>query len=244
MFDTAIMVVPRLSISELASATNVAPVVLARELIVPIPQVFHEVLPGGGLQRGWSTSVGGSPAARVFAWALLGEVTRSGGWVAAVDLSGISLAAANEVGLSIERVLVVSGADSGNWATTIGALVGAVDVIVYGFPRRRIQPSVFRKLISRCRERGTVLMALPESYVAQLNPSPPVEVDISFDVRPTSWLGLGEGHGHLKSRAIDVTVSGRRVPGQQRRGTFMVPDTDGVVRSVSTSSGSPLSIVG
>lgn len=238
------MAAPRLSISELARATNVAPVVLARELIVPVPQIFHELLPGAGLQRGWNTSVGGSPAARVFAWALLSEVTRSGGWVAAVDLSGISLTAANEVGLSIERVLVVSGADSRNWESTIGALVGAVDVVVYGFPRRRIPPSVFRKLISRCRERGTVLMALPSSYDAHSTPAPPVDVDIAFDVQPNSWHGLGQGHGHLQSRAIDVTVSGRRVPGRQRKGAFMLPDTDGKVRCVSTSTGTNLSIVG
>ena len=242
MFDTGHMVSSQQNIADIIGR-EVAPVVLAKEQLIAVPSPFEEILPGAGLQRGWATCVTGSPAGRVFVWALLGELTRSGGWVATVDVSGINLTAANEVGLSIERVLVVSGAGAKNWAQVLGALVGAVDVIVYGNPRHRVQPSTFRKLVSRCRERGTVLMQLPNGHDAASR-GLPVEADVSFDVRPAGWSGLGDGHGRLASRAVDVTVSGRRVPGQQRRGTFMVPDTDGVVRSVSTSSGSPLSIVG
>ena len=118
----------------LADLAHVAPLVLAKEQLIAVPPPFQDLLPAVGLQRGWATSVVGSPAGRVFAWALLSELTRSGGWIATVDVSGINLTAANEVGLSIERVLVVSGTDAQNWAPTMGALVGAVDVIVYGAP--------------------------------------------------------------------------------------------------------------
>ena len=216
----------------LADLAHVAPLVLAKEQLIAVPPPFQDLLPAVGLQRGWATSVVGSPAGRVFAWALLSELTRSGGWIATVDVSGINLTAANEVGLSIERVLVVSGTDAQNWAPTMGALVGAVDVIVYGAPRHRIQPSTFRKLMSRCRERGTVLMQLPDRRHATKG-GLPVEADVSFDVCPVGWSGLGDGHGRLASRAINVTASGRRIPGQPRKGTFMVPDACGTVRPIS-----------
>lgn len=228
---------------QITELVHVGPAVLAKELRISVPQPFQEMLPGAGLQRGWATSVVGSSAGRVFAWALLGEVTRSGGWIAMVDVPGISLTAANEVGLSIERVLVISGTEPQSWAPTIGALVGAVDVIVYGSPQHRIQPSTFRKLVSRCRERGTVLMALADEYGPRPAATPPVEVDVSFNVRPAGWSGLGEGHGRLISRAVSVVVSGRRVPGQPRKATFMVPDVDGVVRVVPPSRGPALSVV-
>jgi len=223
---------------------HVAPLVLAKEQRISVSSPFEQLLPGAGLQRGWATSVVGSSTGRVFAWALLGALTRSGGWIATVDVSGISLTAANEVGLSIERVLVVSGTDAQNWAPTMGALVGAVDVIVYGSPRHRIQPSTFRKLGSRCRERGTVLMQLPSGHVAPSRETLPVEADVSFDVRPAGWSGLGDGHGRLVSRTIDVTVSGRRVPGRPRKGTFMIPDANGLICAVPAEPCAVETVVG
>lgn len=238
MFDTGNMDADN---RQLADIANIAPVVLAKDLLVPVPEVFHEVLPRSGLQRGWATQVAGSPSGRVFAWALLSEVTRSGGWVAAVDVPGISLAAASEVGLSIERVLVISRVEAQNWADVMGALIGSVDVVMYASPQHRVQSSTYRKLLSRCRERGTILMQLASDSRPAVRP--PVEVDVSFDVQSADWRGLGNGHGCLESRTVNVTVSGRRIPGQPRTGSFMVPDTDGSVRAVPDSTDPVLAIV-
>ena len=136
---------------------QVAPVVLAEEQLLPVPEVFHSLLPGRGLQRGWTTKVDGGPSARALAWALLGSVTASGGWIAAVDVPGISLPAAREVGVAIERMLIVNSSAT-TWSNTIGALIGAVDAVVYGAPRHRVQPREYRRIASRCRERGTLLL--------------------------------------------------------------------------------------
>ena len=225
-----------LSAHQLADIEKIAPVVLAKELLIPVPKVFHTVLPGAGLQRGWATKVTGSASGRVFAWALLSEVTRSGGWIAAVDVPGVSLSAASEVGLSIERVVVVSGVDAKNWAATMGALIGSVDAVVYGTPRHRVQPSTHRKLTSRCRERGTVLLQLACGQTGRTKETAPNDVDVAFDVHPVRWHGLGSGHGRLESRAINVSVSGRRAQGRTRSGLFMVPDVDGSVCAMSNTA--------
>lgn len=205
---------------------RVAPVVLAAEHLLPVPEVFHTVLPGGGLQRGWTTRVDGGSSARALAWALLSNITTTGGWIATVDVPGISLSAAREVGVAIERVLVVTSPDPAAWSATIGALIGSVDVIVFAAPRHRVQPSEYRRMSSRCRERGTVMLELASTGEGQL------QYDVAFTVNPVEWQGLGIGHGCLQSRGLDVSVSGRRTKGPARRARFELPSVDGRLRRI------------
>lgn len=212
---------------------TVAPVVLAAEQLLPVPPVFHSILPSNGLQRGWTTRAIGGSSARALAWALLGSVTASGGWIAAVDVPGISLVAAREVGVAIERVLVVNSVDAATWASTIGALIGAVDAIVYGAPRHRVQPREYRRIASRCRERGTVLVELGSSGRVSGRPEGQMQYDVSFSVEPLRWDGLGAGYGRLHSRTLHVVASGRRVPGADRHGRFELPSVDGRLRQVA-----------
>ncbi len=214
-------------------ARRVAPVMLAGEQIIAVPEVFSSLLPGGGLQRGWITRVDGSASARALAWALLGEITTTGRWVAAVNVPGISLAAASEVGVAVERVLVVQNVAAEVWAPTVGALIGAVDVVMFGAPQHRVRPSDYRQMASRCRERGTVLMELAPEPAARPNQrvaKGQLQYDLSFSVDPIAWEGLGRGHGHLRSRGLSVSVGGRRCPGQGRRGHFELPSHDGTLR--------------
>lgn len=245
MFDTGGMGLP----DELQDQVRrIAPIVLAAEQVLPVPEIFHSLLPGGGLQRGWTTRVDGGASARALAWALLGQVTTSGGWIAAVDVPGISLSAAREVGVAIERVLVVTSPNAATWSATIGALIGAVDAIVFGSPLHRVQPSEYRRMASRCRERGTVLVELapcPSSIRAsgsnpqrtqnrrgQTSRQGQLQYDVSFTVDPVEWHGLGQGFGCLQSRGLDVSVSGRRTQGGGRKGRFELPAVDGTLRAL------------
>lgn len=212
---------------------RVAPVVLAGEQMLTVPEVFDSLLPGGGLQRGWTTRVDGGASARALAWALLGEVTTAGRWVAAVNIAGISLAAAAEVGVAVERVLVVENVTPDVWSATIGALIGAVDVVLFSAPQHRVRPSEYRQMSSRCRERGTVLMELAPDASAgrgRFGTKGQLQYDLSFTVDPIAWEGLGRGHGHLCARGLKVSVSGRRAPGQGRHGHFELPGNDGTLR--------------
>ncbi len=220
--------------SELAEQVqHIAPTTLAREQLLSVPEVFHGILPSGGLQRGWTVRLEGSASARALAWGLLQEVTTSGRWVAAVNVAGISLAAAAELGVAIERVLVIQNVQPDQWSAALGALVGAVDVILFDSPRHRVRPSEQRKMASRCRERGTVLMELGAGPVGQnvrQARTGQLQYDVSFAVNPIAWEGLGSGYGHLTTRRVEVAVSGRRSSGCQRRGRFELPTPDGKLK--------------
>ena len=233
VFDTGEMVFP----AELAEhVRRVAPVLLAGEQVLDVPEVFHSLLPGGGIQRGWTTRVDGCASSRALAWALLGEITTGGRWVAAVNVEGISLAAAAELGVAVERVLMVQNVTPDVWAATIGALIGAVDVVVFGEPQHRVRPSEYRQMASRCRERGTVLMELapdPSTRVGRSGLVGQLQYDLSFQVDPMQWDGLGRGHGYLQARRVRVAVSGRRAPGQGRHGHFALPGDDGTLQQLT-----------
>lgn len=218
-------------------AQRVAPTTMAGDQLLSVPELFHNLLPSGGLQRGWTVRLEGSASARALAWALVSDATTSGRWVATVNVEGVSLAAASELGVAIERVLVISNVGAQVWSAALGALIGAVDVILFDTPHHRIPPSEYRKIASRCRERGTVLMELGTvssgrsgrfSGVGQL------QYDVSFSVKPSTWVGLERGHGHLQARGVDVSVSGRRATGRQRQGSFELPTVDGTLRRIDT----------
>lgn len=231
LFDTDGMAVPSVLRRQLA---QIAPVVLAEEHVLPVADVFAPILPGAGLQRGWTIRVGGDSSARALGWALLGGITTAGGWIAAVNVPGIGLSAAQEVGVAIERVLVVNSPNE-TWSSAVGSLIGAVDVVVFGTPRHRVVPSEHRRMASRARERGSLLMEFDSSsdrtrvgrstrYSSQL------QYDLSFTARPVDWIGLGRGHGCLKGRALDVEAGGRRIGGGTRRAQFALPAPDGTIQ--------------
>jgi hypothetical protein len=58
------------------------------------------------------------------------------------------------------------------------------------------------------------------------------------------WDGLGDGHGHLRARRMQVEVHGRRVP-RPRRDELWFPALDGRIASITTSaSGTSISGTG
>ena len=67
-----------------------APVVLARDRVLPVPGPLGALVPGGALQRGTVTTVGGEPGAGAtsLAFGLAAAATAAGEWAAAVDLPG------------------------------------------------------------------------------------------------------------------------------------------------------------
>lgn len=239
MFDT----VPMGYSSELAEqARLLTPITLARERMLAVPDIFSDLLPNGGLQHGWTVRFDGGVSARALAWALLSEVTTAGRWIATVDVAGISLAAASELGVAIERVLVVEHVGAQRWSAVLGALIGSVDAIIFDAPQHRIRPSEYRKISSRCRERGTVLIELAGHALGQpqRSGSGQLQYDLSLWVEPTSWAGLGCGYGHLQSRSLKVSVSGRRAAGRSPEAIFELPASAGnLVRIDNTGAQRP-----
>jgi hypothetical protein len=194
----------------------------AAERLLPVARHLAALLPSGALDRGTTVVVAGSTA---LALGLLAEASRAGGWVAVVGLPGVGVLAAQQLGLELDRLVLVPdpGADG---PTVIAALLDGVDVVVVG-PGVALGHADRRRLSARARERSSVLMPT--------TPWPGAHVVLTAEA--SHWEGLGRGHGRLRSRRLTVDRSGRGTAGQAVRCEVSLPGTSGVS---SGSSGSPL----
>lgn len=166
----------------------------APERLLAVPDALAGLLPLGALQRGSTVVVAGSTS---LVLGLLAEASRSGSWVALVGLPGVGVLAAHELGIALDRVVLVPdpGADG---PTVVAALLDGVDVVVVG-PGAALSDGDRRRLSARARERSSVL--LPTT------PWPGAHVVLT--ARSEEWQGLGRGHGRLRSRRLVVERQGR-----------------------------------
>ena len=123
------------------------PTVLAREQVLPVLPALCELLPGGALQRGTTVSVQGE-AATSLALALLAGASAAGSWIAIVGLPSLGLAAAAELGLALERLVVVRDPSPASWGSVVAALVGSFDAVLLA-PTHRVRPADSRRLAAR-----------------------------------------------------------------------------------------------
>src|SRR3954466_2500648 len=172
-------------------AARARPVALAREHVLPVLEPLQPLLPDG-LRRGSTVAVGDSTS---LALALLAGPSGQGSWAAAVGVSNLGLAAAAELGVALDRLVVVADPPNDAWATVVAALVDALDVVVLR-SRRRVSGNDARRLIARARERGSVLILLGDSW--------PEAPDVRASIVRTEWQGIGEGYGHLQARRAVV----------------------------------------
>jgi hypothetical protein len=222
----------------------VAPVDLARTRRLPVLPALAPLLPGGGLQRGTTVAVGtqdGLPGATSLALALAAGASQAGSWVAAVGLGALGLVAATELGVALDRLVLVAdpGRQRDGWASVVAALVDGFDVVlVAGQPEGRgrdqgqrrgrgtgLRPADARRLVARARERGAVLMAVGGDLPGERSP-------VRLTVVTAAWTGLGEGWGHLAGRRMTVETGGRGEAARPRRAELWLPDADGAVGAV------------
>lgn len=213
-------------------AARVQPTMLAREQCLPVLPALEGLLPGAGLRRGATVSVDG-PAATSLALAAAAGPSRDGAWVAAVGFPSLGLLAAAELGVALERLVLVAdpGADDEGaaWPAVVAALVDAFEVVLVHAPQR-VGAADGRRLAARARERGAVLV-----QVGAARPTTstwPEGADVSLTVVDATWEGLGEGHGHLRARRVTVEGGGRRDASRPRRAELWLPSADGAVEAV------------
>ena len=208
--------------SVLESVTTAA--TLAHERTLPVVEGLSGVVPAGALQRGSTVAVHGVGSTS-FALALAGQAVNEGSFLAIVAPDSFGLASCLDFDIPLRRVVqFVLPQDLSNWGQAVAAIVEGFDVVVVA-DRRRVGSSQARQLVARNRERGSVLMRVG-------GPAWPDEADLRFDVGSPDWLGLGEGHGHLRARKVEVRVAGRRHHGRQRVHEIMLPaDGGGVERA-------------
>ncbi|MEM9711328.1 MAG: hypothetical protein AAGA17_03835 [Actinomycetota bacterium] len=199
-------------------AAEVAPVTLAAEQILPLPTPLDDLVPEGGLRRGWVVAVDGV-AATSLTLALAAETTTSGSWVAFVGVPEVGLLAAAELGVDLARCLVVRLDDARHWSEATAALLGAVDLIVTRPPSGVRQREV-RRLAARARERGTVLIRLPGGDEV-------MAVDRRLRTTSPTWVGLSPGRGRLVARRLRVDRGDRSGGGATRSVEVWLPGPTG-----------------
>jgi hypothetical protein len=215
-----------------AAAVSRAPAVevgagdLARDRRLPVLPAFEALLPGAGLRRGTTVAVGAAPGvagATSLALALAAGASQAGSWVAAVGLGSLGLVAAAELGVALERLVMVAepGRDREGWASVMGALVDGFDIVLVA-ALGRLRPADARRLVARVRERGAVLVAVGGDLPGERSP-------VRLTVTSAHWEGLGDGWGHLEGRRVTVEAGGRGEATRSRRADLWLPAGGGGV---------------
>jgi hypothetical protein len=185
----------------------------ASERTLPVHESFAGLLPG--LQRGATVTCEG-PAAVSLALALAVAPSQQGAWVGVAGMPELSVRAAVEMGLALERLVMV--ADAVAWVEVLAAMIDGFDVVMIGPDAGRVGAS-WRRLQARAQARGVVLLAVGV---------PALSGDLRMSTIAHHWVGLGEGHGVATGRHVVVELSGRRTP-RPRQATMWLPDVHGRV---------------
>lgn len=207
---------------------RVAPVTQAGQRLLPVPEPLAPLFPAGGLQRGWSigvTGVGGWS----LALSLLGPALGRDGWAACVGAEELGLVAGGELGIPLSRLLMVESPGTAHQAQVVAALIEVVDLVCLG-PLAPFGAREARRLAARAREQDAVLIHLDGGR------SWPEALDVMVTVEAGPWSGIGEGHGHLRTRPVAVTAQGRRSMARPRRVEVLLPGPRGVLAPVPAPS--------
>lgn len=209
-------------------AERVRPVAWADEQLLPVEDCLAPLLPRPGLVRGTVVGVGGSLAVTSLAVALVAPAVRAGSWVAAVGLEHLGLTAAEDLGLPLERLVLVATPEPARWAATVAALVEGFDVVLAG-PPVRVRPPEARRLVARIRERRSLLVQVgwpPRHW--------PEEPEMTLVASGAHWEGIGEGWGYCRARRVEVGSRGRRSGDRPRSRWLWLPGPDGGIADLDT----------
>lgn len=209
-------------------AARVQPVTLTRERRWPVLPALEPLLPGAGLRQGSTVSVGAAPGAggaTSLALALLAQASTSGSWVAAVGMPSLGLVAADELGLALERLVLVAAPERDDWGGVTAALVDGFDIVVLQADRGGVRLAEARRLTARARERGTVLVQLGTGW--------PDGADVDLHIARARWEGIDHGHGHLRARKVRVVGGGRGEAARPRHLDLWLPAPSGGVEMVA-----------
>jgi len=198
---------------------RLAPFTLAHDRLLAVPAPLLPLFPFGGLPPGQSIGFDG-PGSWSVALAMAAAITGHEGWMAVIGIEELGLVAAADLGVGLDRLLLIETVPSAQLGEVVAALVGAVKVIAIA-PAREIHHRDARRLAARARERETTLLHLNGGRHW------PHALDVMIQAEPERWEGIGQGHGHLQHRRLSVGVTGRRSSARQRQVSVVLPDPDG-----------------
>ncbi|GAA2149208.1 hypothetical protein [Actinomadura napierensis] len=215
---------PEAALRDLARSLEHASAPPARAL--PVLPALRPVVPGG-LRPGSVVGLDG-PGAASLALALVAGVSRhggedgSGGWCGIVGVPSFGVAAAAGMGAEPERLLLVDEPGD-RWPDVVAALAEAVELVLLCPPERPGAAAV-RRLSALARKHGGVL-ALSGPFARDW---PGTRLRLRLD--EIAWEGIGDGHGRLRGRRVQVVAEGRDAPGRGRRAHLWLPAPDGTVQ--------------
>jgi hypothetical protein len=199
----------------LAETRTLAELAPARDRCIAVDPVLAGLLPDGGLRRGHVVGCAGS-AATSLALTLVARAAVNGAWVAAVGMPTLGVEAAAELGVPLERlVLVDSGRSPAEWAERLAAAADGFELLLTTPPRGAERAA--RRVRQRLQARGAVLVTVGADALG---------CDVELHTTGGTWEGLGAGHGALIGLRLTVECTGRRVP-RPRAAQVWLPGPDG-----------------
>lgn len=169
--------------------------------VLSVPAPLAGILPQGGLPRGGVVSLIGDSGSTSLLLTLLAAPPNA--WSALVGLPEVGMLAAAELGVDLDRVVLVP--DPGpDVLQILSVLADGVDMIAV-LPPKVLPPSRLKVLNARLRQSGAVLL------VAGRWPG----ADLVLQSRIEGWVGLGQGHGRLRDRELVIEVGGRGAAGRR-----------------------------
>ena len=148
-----------------------------------------------GLRRGQVVAVTGATSLML---ALASQASQEGAWTAMVGMPQVGVIAAARRGIELARLALIPHPGT-QAAATAGACLEGMDIVMLG-AGLALSPADRRRLMSRARERGAVLVvegAWPGAHT-------------TLTVTSQRWSGLGAGDGRLRERQVSVRVADRR----------------------------------
>ena len=200
----------------------------AQQRTIAVLPAFEELLPQAVMQRGSVVECAGSAAVSL-ALALAAGPSLAGAWVGVAGLPHVGVAAAVELGVAPERLVMVAEPaqrfDDGQWAEVLAAMIDGFDVLLLGPGAHAVKAVTARRLVARVQSRCAVLLCVSAAGPGVFG------ADLRFEATDAVWQGLGDGHGVARGRRASVQLDGRRVP-RPRRAEMWLPTADGAVEAI------------
>ncbi|HTP15870.1 MAG TPA: hypothetical protein VMK13_08545 [Streptosporangiaceae bacterium] len=206
---------------------EVAPVLPGKD-ILPVLPALRELLPGGGLQRG---SVVAAGCWSLLCLALAAGASADGAWCAVAGLPELGVRAAADVGLDPDRLLLIADPGTG-WPQVAASLLDGFEIVLLR-PPQRPSAQLRRKIEAAIRRYGSVLVVAGDwdGAAARLR------------IARQEWTGIGDGHGRLRARRVEVVADGRGAWERARTRWLWLPAPDGSVAIVTDRARDDLAAV-
>jgi hypothetical protein len=197
--------------------------VLPGEAVLQVLPALRDLLPAGGLQRG---SVVATGRWSLLCLALAAGASAAGAWCAVAGLPQLGVAAAVDLGMDPDRMLLIADPGTG-WPQVVASLLDGCELVLLR-PPDRPSAQVRRRLEATVRRFGGVLVVAGDWDGARTR----------LLVAHQEWTGIGAGHGRLRARRVQVVADGRGVAAQPRAQWLWLPGPDGSV-TVADETGAP-----